>query len=79
MSKLKIILVMLLLIHILTSPYSSSITAATTDGTTVGGVIRSDTIWTKENSPYLLDDDITIRPDITLRIQEGVIVDFSLW
>jgi parallel beta-helix repeat protein len=53
--------------------------AGDTDGTAVGGTIRRDTIWTKEYSPYILDDDITVRTGATLRIQEGVIVDFKLW
>ena len=80
MNKLKIMLVMLLLIHLLSNSYSSlMVINATSDGTIVGGIIRSDTTWKKENSPYTLEDDITVRPGVTLRIQEGVVVDFSLW
>ena len=78
MSQLKLALVLLLLIHIAPNPYSPMVTGAA-DGATVGGAIRQNTVWTKEKSPYILEDDITIRPGITLRIQEGVVVDFSLW
>lgn len=50
-----------------------------TQGTQVGGRLRKNTIWGKENSPYVLVDDLTIPPDISLTISEGVTVDLSLW
>ena len=49
------------------------------NSTIVGGYIRNDTVWTKENSPYILEDDLIIQPDVSLKIEEGVIVECSLW
>ena len=43
-------------------------------GTKVGGIISSDTIWTKENSPYTIIDILQILPGATLTIKPGVIV-----
>ena len=76
MIQYKLTLVLLLLMGSISSPYCA---LGEDEGTKVGGVIRKNTIWTKENSPYILQDDITIRPGITLKIQEGVTVEFSLW
>jgi pimeloyl-ACP methyl ester carboxylesterase len=36
--------------------------------------IETDTVWTKENNPYILEDYIYINPGVTLRIEPGVIV-----
>ena len=70
---------MLLVILILFSSCCSLIGVESTDGTVVGGYIRSDTVWTKEKSPYILEDDLIVRSGVSLKIQEGVIVDCSLW
>jgi hypothetical protein len=52
---------------------------SSTQGTQVGGRLRKNNVWSKENSPYILVDDLTIPPDISLTITEGVTVDLSLW
>ncbi|WKA53986.1 Ig-like domain-containing protein [Planococcus shixiaomingii] len=44
-------------------------------GTEVKGIIKEDTTWTKEGSPYYLTGDIQIADDVTLRIEPGVVVD----
>ena len=77
MVKLKIISVILLIITITSTISCSSVKA--NSGTMVTHDILTDTVWTMENSPYILKDDITIQPGVSLTIMEGVIVDFSLW
>lgn len=42
--------------------------------TPVGGRIDSDTTWTKEGSPYVLDDNVTVARGSTLTIEPGVTV-----
>jgi len=79
MKRIKLTSSMLLVILILFSSCCSLIGVESTDGTVVGGYIRSDTVWTKEKSPYILEDDLIVRSGVSLKIQEGVIVDCSLW
>ncbi len=47
------------------------------DPTVVSGYIYSDTIWTLANSPYIVTDDITVVPGVTLTIEPGVVVKFD--
>jgi hypothetical protein len=49
------------------------------EGTLVGGKIRSNTIWTKENNPYILHDNILVPRGVKLTIEEGVVVDLHIW
>ena len=49
------------------------------EGTIVGGKIRRNTIWTKENSPYVLKDNILVPRGVRLTIEEGVVVDLHIW
>ena len=37
--------------------------------TEVSGIIETDTIWTKEHSPYIVTDDIIVERNATLTIQ----------
>lgn len=43
-------------------------------GTEVGGPIISDTIWSSENSPYIVFESIDVWPDVTLTIEPGVTI-----
>ncbi|MBE9468390.1 MAG: T9SS type A sorting domain-containing protein [Bacteroidetes bacterium] len=40
--------------------------------TEVGGIISENTIWTKENSPYLVIENIFVEDNIILEIEPGV-------
>jgi hypothetical protein len=42
--------------------------------TPVGGILSGDTVWTLENSPYVLTKDIQIPNGVTLTIRSGAIV-----
>jgi hypothetical protein len=42
--------------------------------TPVGGILSGDTVWTLENSPYVLTKDIQIPNGVTLTIHPGVII-----
>ena len=44
-------------------------------GTHVGGIINSDTTWTLQNSPYVLDQCVQVADGVTLTIQPGVVVE----
>jgi hypothetical protein len=76
----KFLIVLIIILHScsLSLDHNFYIEAAS-DGTYVGGKIRTDTTWTKENSPYILEDNIRIPPSVKLKICEGVQVDFSIW
>lgn len=47
--------------------------------TTVSGSISSNTTWTKSNSPYRLTGPLSIKEGVTLNIEPGATVDFSLY
>lgn len=46
-------------------------------GTNVQGLISQNTIWTAQNSPYIVTDDIVIEKNVTLTIDPGVVVKFK--
>jgi hypothetical protein len=46
-------------------------------GTTVNGLIASNTEWTKANSPYTLTGNILVNNSVTLTIEPGVIVNLG--
>lgn len=41
-------------------------------GTYVGGIISEDTVWTLENSPYILTKHILVQENVSLIIESGV-------
>ncbi len=45
--------------------------------TTVGSSITSDTVWTKENSPYVIQGPVYIPPSATLTVNPGAVVKFK--
>ena len=45
--------------------------------TEVGGLISSDTIWVKGNSPYIIKSDIGVERGVTLTIDPGVKIVFN--
>ena len=45
--------------------------------TSVDGTITQDTIWTSNQSPYIVTGDMTVNPFVTLTIQPGVEVRFA--
>jgi hypothetical protein len=49
----------------------------TAQATEVTGIISSDTMWTKANSPYNLTSSITVAPEVTLTIEPGTIVQLN--
>lgn len=48
--------------------------APTTD---VGGNITSNTTWSKANSPYLVTENVTVDPGVSLTVEPGVVVKFN--
>ncbi len=45
--------------------------------TTVSSSITSDTVWTKENSPYVIQGPVYIPPSATLTVNPGAVVKFE--
>jgi Predicted solute binding protein len=46
-------------------------------GTSVSGLITTDTTWTQANSPYTLTGPVGVSPGVTLTIQPGVAINFG--
>ena len=55
----------------------SSINLHVAGATYVEGLIAFDTSWTLANSPFVLSNNVTILPDVTLTIEPGVEVRFG--
>lgn len=53
---------------------TTALPALAADGTTVGGVMSADTVWTPEGSPYRVTSTVQIPNGVTLTIQPGVSV-----
>ena len=63
----------------LTDDWSNTITIVKTAdflGKAIGGNISTDTTWTKANSPYIVSDDVFVKPGVLLSIEPGVEVMF---
>ena len=48
-------------------------------GTTISGIINTDTHWTMADSPVIVTDDVTVMNNATLTIDAGVVVKFNDW
>ncbi|WP_226581099.1 cell wall-binding repeat-containing protein [Halobacillus litoralis] len=48
---------------------------AETTGTKVNGILKEDTIWTLENSPYKFEGNVQVASDATLTIEPGVVIE----
>src|SRR5712692_1636457 len=46
-------------------------------GTSVSGILTSNTTWTTAGSPYTVVGNVTVLPTVTLTISPGVEVDFN--
>jgi parallel beta-helix repeat protein len=46
-------------------------------GTTVGGLITSDTTWIKANSPYILTGAMAVNTGVTLAVEAGTLVNLN--
>jgi len=70
---MKKILFLLLVLYLFVGDFDGKtvIASASTD---VSGIIREDTIWTKENSPYNLVGNIQIANGVTLKIEPGTVI-----
>ncbi|MBT2686001.1 cell wall-binding repeat-containing protein [Bacillus sp. ISL-37] len=49
--------------------------AQANEGTFVSGIIKEDTVWTKANSPYILNGNVQIAHGSTLTIEPGVVIE----
>jgi hypothetical protein len=54
--------------------YTFSFTTQLEKGIAISGIIKSDTTWTVENSPYILTGDVQLAYGSTLTIEPGVTV-----
>ncbi len=43
----------------------------------VEGEISTDTVWTRNMSPYIVTGDITVAEDVTLTIEPGTVIEFK--
>lgn len=60
------------LVALFSSIILSTYVAMADSGTHVKGVIEKDTVWNKEQGPYIIDNNILIESGVTLTINEGV-------
>ncbi|MFC2039880.1 hypothetical protein ACFLTW_01725, partial [Chloroflexota bacterium] len=55
-------------------PPTPTPTPTPTPATEVSGILSSDTVWTTENSPYVITDTVQIPAEVILTIEPGVTV-----
>jgi len=70
---MKKILFLLFVLYLFIGDFDSR-TVVASASTDVSGIIREDTVWTKENSPYNLVGDIQIANGVTLKIEPGTVI-----
>ena len=58
--------------------FALSVPSAVFADTVVDTEISEDTVWTKEGSPYLIQEGVTIEENATLSIGPGVVVQFDV-
>ena len=46
-------------------------------GTEVSGYVLTDTVWSLSNSPYLVIEELTVSPGVTLTVEPGVEIRFE--
>ncbi len=68
----KILFLLLLVLHIF---FFCDINSQ--DTTYVQGTIAHDSVWTKEGNPYIVTGNISVFPNVTFSILEGVVVKFD--
>ncbi len=73
MKKLKRYGVLFIFFASLSLCHTSSVFAATI----IQDVITTDTMWTKDNSPYVISGIVDVNPGATLSIQAGTIIKFE--
>jgi len=58
---------------------ATSFCFAQTQGTSVIGIINSNTIWSTSNSPYNFTGPVAINSGVTLTIEQGATVNIGAW
>jgi len=79
MKKTRSVLLLIILFQTISIQVAPTTATEEPEGTLVGGQLRGDTFWTKENNPYILHDNVIVPKGVTLNIEEGVVVDFHIW
>ncbi len=79
MNKTRSVILLIILLQTVSIQVPPTLAIEEPEGTLVGGKIRSNTVWTKENSPYILEDNVQVPHGVKLKIEEGVVVDFHIW
>ena len=57
--------------------FTNRIVFRTVGATYVEGPLVQDTVWTRVNSPFVLSNNVTVFPDVTLTLESGVEVRFG--
>jgi len=73
---LAIVFLMTLLVGSLIMAGNMRFSSAQT-GTSVSGIMHSDTIWTKAGSPYIFNSPFGVGTGVTLTIEPGVTINFN--
>lgn len=77
MRKLTILKLIMLIIILNLFFFDTANSGLVQASTSKKGIINSDTVWTKENSPYTLTGTILVNNGVTLTIESGVVVNLN--